>query len=1221
MTRESTVLSRRIKAKEDMLVSMRPTTTPEQKETPLYKQIDEEYETAKNRNTLDRLAVGARGIGDNLILGLGGLTDSAIEATTGYKSEPTQMEVDAQKNVDRERNIQGFDEEIQGGGSNPAYAIPEAAAFIAPTARIGLIGKGASGLAKTVGINAGADYAISKALNKSDEEAMQNAIFAGTAMGSLDIASKVAKRNIVRTAAKNGETPTPEDIDINLKSKKHQEEFDELDSQIQFMKGNGASDDVVKQMETELRESAKTARIDDETFDAAKNTLESTGRTVANEDIVYHVLKERSAHKASLENLDVKEVASMDDLFKKGPSKVKLSELESKGLVSEENVPLLNKLIDMSGDIDVYQNVKKLAKEHNGEYDIANNVIHLSDNLVDSKNAMETILHEATHAATTRELAKNKTALKELKELFDVAKKNVSATGQDKYWKENIFEMMSEGTVNPKVIKQLESVSAKNTGLWNKVKSVLMRVIGKKLDGNAKQQLDKILDDMYKSSTGKDAPKIEPIKGESTSNPFSETVTNFKASYKTGGKYDTYQKIHSKTRDALNEAARAGAEAKNSIHKMFKESGVKVGGEFDKGFTKHILNTDYASIREFKNVSEAMSFLRKNLEVYKKAKRYIDQSAKGLKDKGAMNHPDYTNNGSQIAKRAGLDSKHADTIEKLVSIKSMSKEDWNFVAKNSNTKLFEDMVEFANTLNKQSQDIFSDSVQSRVKGYQSEIYDSIYRYEMGDNGFEKLVDAEVGMVQGGLPQKLDNARTGEIKQFPKGMKNASKEQKLAYSEQNNLGVVLDKYANPVATRRVASEAQRQSIGKSTNASDTMPLTFENSTRKIGQRDGVINDILKTADNDVFSSVKKDGMVELTEKELKGIPSELHDKVRYVNKDFKHMLIGNKQIQMAEAQMTKIIEQLLKDSVGHFKENVVLKNPASWVNNMAYNYFVNLQEGMGVIQTTKYMKKGLKEKIRSENLASKLIKLEMLGKKDTKAYKTIQTELDSNLYYNLDREGLAVTVMSNIMDSPISSKRLSDKMMKQAVKNVFGDTVGEKITTVVSNAYLSPQSKLGQKAMHMFGSIDAMGRYSMAAKELDAGKSMAESIKKANSLYGDLDIIAPKWSQAIQQYGFIPFSNWFFRMSGGASKSILDNKMRAVGVSALLYGLSEITDKRTESMNPLATLVNTPADMVKMSPYFNVSNYAKNVVTPSVYKKTARAIKTGDPISVALTRDF
>lgn len=702
---------------------------------------------------------------------------------------------------------------------------------------------------------------------------------------------------------------------------------------------------------------------------------------------------------------------------------------------------------------------------------------------------------------------------------------------------------------------------------------------------------------------------------------FAGTKTNWKASYRNDGVYGTYQEIHRMTRDALNEAARAGRNATDFIEKAMKSSGFKKGDGFDKGFYKSILSTDYQSIKEFKTQRQASKFLQDNKELYLEVKKYVDQTAKGIRDKGHMNNVNFSNSGYMITIRAGIDAKYADTIDKLISVKAMSNEDWAFIEKYKGTTAFKEMLSMSYELKQQSKKLFENNRHAEMKGYQSELYDSIYRYDMVDGRFVKKIDTEVGMVQGGLPQRLDNSRTGEIIQYPKYVQKMDNDLKEMYAMSNNLGVVFDMYGNPKALRKVASEKERLEIGKSNLASDVLPLTYENSTRKLLQIDGVINKIRNTEDNNLFSSTEKEGMELLSEEELKGIPTELHEKVRYVNKDFKQMLLGNKQIQVASGDMTKILEQVLKDSVTHFKENVVLKNPASWLNNMGYNYFVNLQNGISPVKTTQMMKRGLREKKAAENMMKAVTALELSGKAGSPQHKALLKKLEDNLYYKLDREGMAVTVMSNIIDSPIASKRFSDKAMKQMLANLVGKDKADKISNVVANMYLSPQSKLGQHAMNMFGSIDAMGRYTLALDAIEKGASHADAIKKANSIYGDLDMIAPKWSQAIQQYGFIPFSNWYFRMSGGLARNILDNKMKAIGVAALLYGISEVSDKRTDSMNPLKSLVATPSEMLQMTPYLNVDNYAKNVVTPSVYKKTARAVETGDPVSVVLSREF
>ena len=338
------------------------------------------------------------------------------------------------------------------------------------------------------------------------------------------------------------------------------------------------------------------------------------------------------------------------------------------------------------------------------------------------------------------------------------------------------------------------------------------------------------------------------------------------ASYETDSAFKTHESIHSATMDALNQAAMAGKQTKNTIQEVLKRAGEKLEGKFDKSFSKHILDTDYSSIREIKDIRQANKFMKDNFEIYNRAKQYINQSALGLRDKGHMNHPNFTNNGYAIALRAGLDIKHADVVDKMVSIKSMTNDDWNFIKSNSGKEHFDTMLNIADRVKAQSIDIFKESPHTRVKGYASEMYDSIYRYEMVDGKITKRVDIEPSLVQGALPQALDKARIGETIQFPKDMPLSIREN---YALEQGLGVILDASANPIAMRRVANEAQRIKMGKLPYASDSLSLTYENSVRKLEQRDGVIEELkrLSLEDNKLFSPTMKEGMVRSEERRV------------------------------------------------------------------------------------------------------------------------------------------------------------------------------------------------------------------------------------------------------------------------------------------------------------------------------------------------------------------
>jgi hypothetical protein len=274
-----------------------------------------------------------------------------------------------------------------------------------------------------------------------------------------------------------------------------------------------------------------------------------------------------------------------------------------------------------------------------------------------------------------------------------------------------------------------------------------------------------------------------------------------------------------------------------------------------------------------------------------------------------------------------------------------------------------------------------------------------------------------------------------------------------------------------------------------------------------------------------------------------------------------------------------------------------------------------------------MKKGLKEKREAEVLLTKIFDNEMRGRDTSALYK----KLDNNLYYQMDKNGMAVTVMNNVLDTPNRTVRFTDKAVKQAMNNMTGS---DKAFNTLSSAYLSPTANTGRIAMQIFGSIDGMSRYSMAYNELlkstggkaptlknFSKKDLDVAITKVNGIYGDMDMIAPVWSQAIQQYGFIPFSNWYFRVAGGMNMSIKKNAMRAIGIYALLEYMSEEGNVRTDSMNPLATAYKTPIDMMMLSPYTDSLRTLKSTFVPSVYKKSYYAAKFNEPSSIILTENF
>ena len=928
--------------------------------------------------------------------------------------------------------------------------------------------------------------------------------------------------------------------------------------------------------------------------------------------------------------------STLDDLEKRISSKQEFT-AKVKDVVGMKEVPEdMRKLLKESpafkamGDTKVHFVNKAVKPDGNeakyGYYNPETGDVYITKAALKEKSLRHAIAHEVIHAATFNAIRKNPKLKADFQSVMDAARKVINEP--DKHYAfTSLDEFIAEGLSNPGLTAALKRHTYGSTSLWSRFKAAVMKALGIESRTTMYQEMNRLLEEAV-SPQSKGVLKSK----QAADNAFNgvwekakqfkeETEAAWKASFSKEAPYKSFRKIHAATRASLDEAAKAREFNRKFIEDIYKANNIEIGGKWDKQFSKSVIDTDYISIADM-DKREAMQFMKENKDIYKAAKKYIDQTARGMKDRGAMNHPDFSNNAYLIAQRAGLKptDETIDIIDRMISIKAMSDTDWRFVTENIENPAFYDMIQNMEKLSAQTDTLFSADPWNKIKGYSSELYDSIYRYEYKNGEAVKVVDTEAGYVQGGLPAELKDSKIGEVRSLKKLKLSAAEAE--AYAEANGLGILFDRHARPYALRRVASEAQRLAIGKSRNASDIIPLTMENNVRKLVQEErtfGEIMEVLNDPNNGLIlpkGAKKPAGWDELSGADKEMLPKELH-MIEYINPEFRQMLLGNKEVQFASRQGTKIAERVLKDSVQHFKENVVLKNPASWVNNMVFGAFMNAQEGIPVQQTARYWKEGLKAKKEAQDLLYKKFKLEMRGK-DTTA---IDKLLADNEYYQMDKNGMATTVMSQVLDMPGQSTRFTDKAIHGWFKKNFG-TAGDKIYKTWQMAYLSPQAKTGQWAMKVFGDIDGMSRYSMVKGLMEnKGLSLEDAITKANSVYGDMDMITPVWSQALQNYGAVPFANWFFRVSGGLAKSVKDNPGKAIALYLLLSAVEDEYDVRTESWNPMATLFHTPLDMVEMSPYNKPVNYIKSSTVPSLYKKTYNAIKYEDPMSIAFTSNF
>ncbi len=905
------------------------------------------------------------------------------------------------------------------------------------------------------------------------------------------------------------------------------------------------------------------------------------------------------------------------------------------------------------------------------------------------ENNPEIVIHEMVHAATLDAVRGNKALSKELTDMIEKFLKDNPEFSNTKYT-QNPEEFLAYGLTDAKFVGALKSTPTSGGSLWDSIKNAVAKFLGIKPFTSEWDNLNRILEESLNPGMSKSTKtswdkfaenfsaelkpalvKLKGLKDIDFKDAWNQTKANWTSSISDSEIMKQYRELHSLTRNALNQSAKARGFFVKTIEKSLAKIGEKPGGKFDVQFHESVLRTDYAAIREFGSKKEALDFIKENRELFETAKDMIDVLAKSMKDKRFMNNTLWRPNGYAIAEAftdwklpKGMDIREAGRIiDKMVSIRSLTNSDWAFIAKHRGSETFEEMLNMNDILRAQSDNLFQVDPLNRIKGYVAEEYDGIYEYVLNkETGqWTKRFKLDEGRVQGAMPMNMRSGVMGET-WFPReafkdflnmsdeeidqifkkgGSYNKVQSLLMDIADTHNLGFILNN-GKIVGVRKVAGEAQRLSMGKVISATRVMGLTYENGIRKMLTRDDVITHILgevRTGKSKLFKNYRgapKDmepppGYSALTAKEREALPKQLRDTVVFVKTEMKDMIFGFEKAKVFGNQMTGAVEQVLKDSVRHFKLNVVMKNPASWLNNAMFGMFMNMQHGISPANHVRYFKTGLKAQREADGIVQRMMDMAAKGDTDSARYQRLKSRLEENIYYRMNKEGLAVTVMTNILDTPSGSKMFTDKLASKWVDDLFGKETGEKIKKIFTNIHLDPKSKAGQYAMNIFGAIDSQSRFAMAydymlkkgwkpGTEIDE-KLLREAVDESNAVYGDLDMVTTKWSHALQSYGAIPFSNWFFRASAGLYKSFNEHPIEAMAIGLGLYALQEATEKRTSSWNPLATFLETPMDMATMSPYGEPTQFIRSATEPAVYRKLYNSVKYQDPTSVVITDKF
>lgn len=705
-------------------------------------------------------------------------------------------------------------------------------------------------------------------------------------------------------------------------------------------------------------------------------------------------------------------------------------------------------------------------------------------------------------------------------------------------------------------------------------------------------------------------------------------IDDFLEPIRDSDKADALIKMNKQKVKVERESVQTGEAIRNEIFRLVPDENTRVD------ITKHLLRTDFPSIREITSEASAktaMKALDKELVGLVKDKLPLIKSMEKLMAEGmagnlkALNHPNMMTNALAIAKRLGLEENQriVDIIDKQVSLIAVSNSGgWKFIEKASKEPWFDDILNSIVTKNEFGSEVMGKNPLNYRKGYFAEMYDSPYIFSKDETGkIIKKLDTDLVYKEGAVPMEAIGRPKGtKIYPLKDFMEKWTEGQKFGYAQKYEMGVILDTAGKIMKFRKsLMSEADKIASGRVDDFAHVMDKTISSSMRKMGLNSEVIPAIkseIIDGTNELISMVPKDGFIEVSEKITKMLPFDLRDVIKYVDKDYEHLLLGNIEVGYhGKNEMLKLAQAMLKDTVVNFKENVVPKNPVSWMNAFMFNVSVGLQQGMSPKFMYRNMKEGIEAYGSMRDIMKELAVDSVMKKKTPAQIAKLKEALDSNLLYQLNKEGMTMTMLSDIAMHPAFSSRLTDRMTYDTMKTYFGKETADIAATVFKNIYLHPHSKTGQFASSMFTKIDVMGRYALAKNKMSAeGMTAAQAAKFANEVFGDFDTVLPVWTQYLQEFGAIPFAGWFYRVGAGLGKTAYNNPGKTIALFAGLYALQGESGKRTEGWNPLATVVNTPVDMALMSPYRNIQNFSVNSKVPQVYQKAYKADSPDDMIT-------
>ena len=676
---------------------------------------------------------------------------------------------------------------------------------------------------------------------------------------------------------------------------------------------------------------------------------------------------------------------------------------------------------------------------------------------------------------------------------------------------------------------------------------------------------------------------------EMTSSQWEQTKTYLADQYRRTDESVEIEEMFNERKNAIDEPAKR-AEAQNAAWKK------RLDEKQDKEWFKQIFRTGMHTVRKDTKES-AEKFAKKWDFVYKQAQPAIDQGAKALGN-ASEQIGSFLNNSMVIARHYGLSDQYVEVIDRLISIKAMTDESWDFLAKHKGDK---DFIVAMNTIgtNKKlsSAKLFGTNRESMITGFVSEFYDG-NREIVGDTTrYSGASKRELGVVPSAKDKNKVGTRVTYLDPPAEGFKDRATMEAWALK---NKAKITER-----GLRKIADYDLKLEAGLSTKFSDAITATTYSIDDKLSHKK-LYSMMLEKLDGDspIISSVPKEGFRPLSQDEISNLPWETNQKYKFVNIKYAEEMMGRDEIRLwggseNSSQWARLTNRLWKDRITAFKQNAVLKNLPSFRSAMMVNQTIGMTLGVDPVKYIKAQADVIPQIIMNDKLRSRISNLKAQGKN----YSKFTKKLEASELYQMEMHGLS----TNRLDGTVGSTTLLNQVLSDATEGKFD--------AVVNNIMLNQNSTAGHITTTLFSAFDTQGRYAVTKHYLDSGLGMNEAVQKANDLFGNMDKMAPAWIELLDSHGLAPFLKWYARTSPGLVAAVKDNPTSALLTGIFLFGASQATDQVLSNVNPVEAAIDMGDDFVSAELYDNIkvkgyTNAIRDKLSPyvlprymtSLYKK-------------------